>query len=77
MLLEQAIKSQEAIVILRSLAVKEAMDAKRDSNKYNSELQTELKQNIENAQNAWTSAIKDLSSLYEFKASLQHGEVLA
>lgn len=64
--LELAIKSQEALVVLRSLEVTQALNAKRYANKYNGELIAQLKQDIEDAQVRHALACQDLVALYTF-----------
>jgi hypothetical protein len=66
MLLQHAIKSQEAIVVLRSLEVTQALNEKRYANKQNSKLIAELKQNIEAAQVRHALACEELLALYTF-----------
>lgn len=62
--LDLAIKSQEALVITRSLEVTQALNAKRYANKYNGKLMAELRQNLEDAQFRSAQATTDLMRLY-------------
>jgi len=63
-ILEIAIKSQEALVITRSLEVTQALNAKRYANKHNAKLMVELRKNLEDAQFRSAEATTDLMRLY-------------
>jgi hypothetical protein len=65
-LLETAIKGQEALVLQRSLEITQALNAKRYANKYNGELMTKLRKEIEDAQVRYSLACTDLMKLYTF-----------
>jgi hypothetical protein len=65
-LLETAIKSQEALVVLRSVEVTQALNAKRYANKYNGELMTRLRQELSDAEVRYSLACTDLMKLYSF-----------
>lgn len=68
--LEIAIKSQEALVVLRSMEITQALNEKRYANKQNSKLIAELKRNIENAQVRHSLACEELYSLYNYRNTL-------
>mgnify|MGYP006283632871 CR=1 FL=1 len=72
--LELAIKSQEAIVVLRSLEVTQALNAKRYANKYNGKLMAQLKQDIEDAQVRHALATQDLMAMYSYKQEVLAAE---
>ena len=65
-LLETTIKSQEALVLTRSLEVTQAYNAKRYANKHNGKLMAQLRKDLEDAQIRHSLATTDLIALYVY-----------
>jgi len=73
--LELAIKSQEAIVITRSLEITQALNAKRYGSKHDADLIAKLTREIEDAQVRHSLACADLTALYIYRNSIETVEV--
>ena len=62
--LDIAIKNAEALVLIRTNEIHEALNAKRYANKYNGKLIAQLRQELENAEVRQSQAYGELMALY-------------
>jgi hypothetical protein len=71
--LDIAIKNAEALVVIRTNEIHEALNAKRYADKNNAELIAQLRQELENAEVRQCQAYSELTALYIARNAVKVG----